>query len=94
MSGSIKSKTNENRGELDRKLMQNGENWCQNPKNLFKLDQLYVHVSLELNMIYTNWYFSAERGGQSNLVALYNRDEIGLTIAQMGVITVEPSYYT
>ncbi len=45
-----------------------------NPWNLFKLDQLYVHVSLELNVIDTNWFFSTERGGQS--VAPYNREQI------------------
>ncbi len=37
-------------GKLDRKLIQNG-------KKLMQLDQLYVHVSLELNVIDTNWFF-------------------------------------
>ncbi len=31
--------------------------------------------------------FSAERGGQSNRVAPYNRDQIGSTITKTGVIT-------
>ncbi len=65
----------------------------QNHSNLFKLDQLYVHVSLELNVIETNWFFYEERGGQSNLVVLYNMDQIGLTIAKTGVITAKPSYH-
>ncbi len=37
--------------------------------------------------------FSAERGGQSDLVAPYNRDQIRLTITKMGVITTELSYH-
>ncbi len=41
-----------------------------------KLYQIYVHVSLELNVIDTKWFFSAERGGQSDLAAPYSRDQI------------------
>ncbi len=58
--------------------MKNGVNWIENvDENLYKmekidakslklikLDQLYVHISLELNVIDTNWFFSAERGCQ------------------------------
>ncbi len=55
---------------------------------MLKLD----HVSLELNVIDTN-IISAERGGQLDLVAPYNRDQIGSTITKTGVITVEPSYH-
>ncbi len=35
--------------------------------------------------------FSAERGGQSDLVAPYNRDQMGSTITETRVITAEPS---
>ncbi len=34
----------------------------QNPYNLFKLDQLYVHVYLELNVIDINWFFLQKEG--------------------------------
>ncbi len=57
--GSIRSETNEKGGQLDRKFIQNGKHWC---KILFKLDQLYVHVSLELNAIDTNWFFLHKEG--------------------------------
>ncbi len=58
-----------------------------------KIRHLYVHVSLELNVIDTKLIISAKRGGLSDLVAPYNSGQIGLTITKMGVITVEPSYY-
>ncbi len=35
----------------------------------------------------------AERGGQSDLVVPYNRDQIGLPITKTEVITAEPSYH-
>ncbi len=38
--------------------------------------------------------FSVERGGQSDLVQPYNRNQIGLTITKTGVITMEPSYHS
>ncbi len=41
-------------------------------------------------MIVTNWFFSAERGGQSDSAELHNRDPI---IPKMGVITEEPPYH-
>ncbi len=34
--------------------------------------------------------FYAERGGKSDLVAPYHRDQIGSSTAKMGVITTEP----
>ncbi len=34
----------------------------QNLYNLFKLDQLYVHASLELNVIETNLFFLQKEG--------------------------------
>ncbi len=37
---------------------------------------------------------SAERGGQSDLVAPYDMDQLRSTITKMGVITAEPSYHT
>ncbi len=56
--------------------MEKGVNWIENQgenlykilKNSFdeKLDQLWVQVSQELNVIETNNFFSAERGGQSD----------------------------
>ncbi len=69
------------------------KNWYKMEKIDAKLNQLYVHIFLELNVIDTNWFFSAERGGQSDLVAPYSRNQIGLTITKIGVITVEPSYH-
>ncbi len=54
---------------------------------------MYVHVFLELNVIDTNYFFFSERRGQSDLVAPYNRDQIGSTITKMGVITAEPYYH-
>ncbi len=94
-AGAIRSKTIEKGGQLDqklrRKLMQNGENWSKISKTFFKLDQLYVHISLELNVIDTNWFFSVERGGQS--VATYNRDQIRSTITKTWIITTEPCFH-
>ncbi len=37
-----------------------------------------------------NPIFSAEKGGQSDCVEVYNIDPIGLTISKTGVITAEP----
>ncbi len=45
--------------------MKIGAKWrklMQNPSNLFKLDQLYVHLFLELNVINTNWYILHKEG--------------------------------
>ncbi len=80
--GSIRSKINEKGGQLDwklrQKVMQNGENWCKILKT--KCDR---HKLI----------FAAERAGQSDLVASYNRDQMGSTISKMGVIMAEPSYH-
>ncbi len=63
------------RGQWDLKLMKKEVNWIKNwdknwckmetidaKSSLFKLDQLYVHVSLELNVIDTNWLFLQQEG--------------------------------
>ncbi len=42
-----------------------------------------LKIMKNVNVIDTN-LFSAERGGQSDLFAPYNRDQIGFTIAKQG----------
>ncbi len=51
-----------------------GENSCKKSKICYiiyfvdKVDQDYVHVSLDVNVIETTRFFSKERGGQSDRV--------------------------
>ncbi len=56
--GSIRSKTNENGAsigsKIETKIDTKWKNLCKIHKNLFNLDQLHIHVSLELNVIDTN----------------------------------------
>ncbi len=55
---SIRSKTNEKwrsiGSKIETKIDAKWRKVMQNPYKLLKLDQLYVHVSLELNMIDAN----------------------------------------
>ncbi len=62
--------------------MKKGVNWIENwDENWYKMDKIEAK-SLKLDR--HKLIFSAERGGQSDLVAPYNWDQIGSTIAKTG----------
>ncbi len=50
---------------------------------------------MNLNVIETNRFFSTERGGQSDCIEMWNRDQIELKKnKKTGVIAVEPPYHS
>ncbi len=49
--------------KIETKIYTKWKKIMQNPGNLFKLDQLYVHISLEIKCDRHKLIFSAERGG-------------------------------